>query len=425
MWKVQTDSYFTNPLLRIGMVSRPGGFKGLPDTEYISAGESTKSPDAIALGRHGNFFLWGFTASPRHMTDEAKVVFANAVAYTAGLKGKQIISRKYNVQLVSKNYIKDILHYLTRERHESSETFHREFYAKQADEYKKAKERQAKGEKLTKLELEKISRKPIVYKPTSWENYVKKYAVGALRQFGADADKMRAFLIENQDYLYASSDFVGFELDKDALSLKTSVMNHQLLDKAIALWESGKDIAMAKRILNRYTLCTFENVEQWREWYDTNKSMLYFTESGGWIYLVNSNDPTVEGNSYRAKATYIATRDMKFPKLTSSNPVAFSSKLVRYDGGQQAIVTRVKILDGFHIYSIVSEQDAYTETKFEYSLPDGVTLGASILPSDEPYTLAGTTRYTNDVTFVQFINGDVSSKDITVKYTYQCCDAGG
>ena len=82
MWKVQTygDKPET-PARRIGMVSRPWGFEDSPEAEYISSGVCAKTIDAVAIGRHGNFLHWGFSASPRYMTDEAKSVFANAIVY--------------------------------------------------------------------------------------------------------------------------------------------------------------------------------------------------------------------------------------------------------------------------------------------------------------------------------------------------------
>ena len=75
--------------LRVGMVSRPGGFEDSPEAEIISGGVSGKTWDAVAIGRHGNFLHWGFAASPDDMTGEARDVFANAVVYMPVLPAKR------------------------------------------------------------------------------------------------------------------------------------------------------------------------------------------------------------------------------------------------------------------------------------------------------------------------------------------------
>ncbi len=67
----------------------------------ISSGVCTKDVGAVALGRHGNYFLWGFGSSPVKMTDEAKKVFVNAVAYIEQFGGKPPITRKYNDRMAT------------------------------------------------------------------------------------------------------------------------------------------------------------------------------------------------------------------------------------------------------------------------------------------------------------------------------------
>lgn len=52
MWRVQKEGYSTKPGVRVGMVSRPGGFEDSPEAEVISGGVSAKTLDAVAIGRH-------------------------------------------------------------------------------------------------------------------------------------------------------------------------------------------------------------------------------------------------------------------------------------------------------------------------------------------------------------------------------------
>ena len=82
--------------IRIGMVSRPWGYLDSPEAEVISGGVSAKSIDAVAIGRHGNMFHWGFAAAPADMLPAAREILANAIVYTAKACTQPIIARKIN-----------------------------------------------------------------------------------------------------------------------------------------------------------------------------------------------------------------------------------------------------------------------------------------------------------------------------------------
>jgi hypothetical protein len=80
MWNVIKEGSNVNGKYVIGMVSHGEGFNDSPDAEAISGGVCLKNAEAVALGRQGNYFMWGFAASPDYMSDEAKDVFVNAVS---------------------------------------------------------------------------------------------------------------------------------------------------------------------------------------------------------------------------------------------------------------------------------------------------------------------------------------------------------
>ena len=67
MWEVQTMGYMKGSVLEPGLVSRGSGFTDAPDAEFISEGNHTKRPGQVALGRHGNFFHWGYAGAPEHI----------------------------------------------------------------------------------------------------------------------------------------------------------------------------------------------------------------------------------------------------------------------------------------------------------------------------------------------------------------------
>ena len=53
-----------------------------------------KEVQPVAIARHGNFFLWGFSAQPSDMTLEAQKCFLNAVCYIKKFDGQKPIVAK-------------------------------------------------------------------------------------------------------------------------------------------------------------------------------------------------------------------------------------------------------------------------------------------------------------------------------------------
>jgi hypothetical protein len=100
VWRVQTKDF---PEIDPGIVSSAWDFEASPDAELIALGVSSKTPDSVALGRQGNYFLWGFSASPREMTPEARKCFVNVVCYIKKFAGQRPLVRK-DAQDVSREW---------------------------------------------------------------------------------------------------------------------------------------------------------------------------------------------------------------------------------------------------------------------------------------------------------------------------------
>lgn len=158
MWKVQ--NFPIRKGFRIGMVSRPWGFEDSPEAEVISSGVCAKSLDAVAIGRHGNFFHWGFAASPKYMTEEAKTVFANAVVYIAKFAGQTPIARRYNDGIATHGYLKEIKYLSSRASWEDRLKSDKEYAEYMLGEKKKVQEKQRRGESLTAEESMLLSYTP-------------------------------------------------------------------------------------------------------------------------------------------------------------------------------------------------------------------------------------------------------------------------
>lgn len=297
MWKVQTKGYSTDQGYRIGMVSRPWGFLDSPEAEYISSGVCAKGLDAIAIGRHGNFLHWGFAASPTYMTDEAKTVLANAIVYISQFGGKGVIARKYNDRLATRDNVKSLKYLSTRESYEESLKMEEEFNKMYADKKKEALAKQEKGEKLDEMETMALNFTP--QPPISFENYLKRNQGALFPLFGMNVEAYAKYYDDNYDYFYSVTGSYGLEIDADAKSLGIPNNDKRILDEAIKMLESGKDVDKAKRILTRYTLVDFPSAKEWRTWFNKYKDKLFFTEAGGFVFLINSREPGL--NNYHAK----------------------------------------------------------------------------------------------------------------------------
>ncbi len=435
MWKVQTKGYITDRGFRVGMVSRPWGFCDSPDAEMISSGVCAKTLDAVAIGRHGNFFFWGFSASPKYMTEEAKAVFANAVVYTAGLKGQRIIARKYLDLVATKEYIKEKVYLTSKESYDETAKMYEEFYASMREDQKQIAERKSNGEKISERDEMTLQYDYSTVPVQPYEEYLKdQMGNDTFDTFGTDTDAYHKYLSDNTPYLFGGRMFYNLVLDEDVKSFGIPNTDIRLLDKAISMLEIGEKASKsdveaqdnydkAKRILDRYTLCTFTKAADWRNWFDTNKDKIFFTQAGGWYFMVNNNDPQSQGNSYEAKALFSAKNNVVLPETSPNEPVAIGASFISAPGAHQYLVVRIKVQSGFHIYGQVSESDPFIATKINITLPDGYKKLDNVkLPAPVFYNNSGTTQYIGDNTFIYPIDG-ADEGVIKVSVEYQCCDS--
>ena len=423
MWKVNSKGYMTHKNFKVGMVSRPWGFEDSPEAEWISGGLSSKSIDAMALGRHGSFFHWGFAAAPMDMTEEAKPLLANAIVYISKFAGQHVIARKLHENIPTRIEAKESAYRVTKECWES--------YKKTIDDFNKQTKQlsdslkavQAAGGKIGKMEQMYLQWQP---QPTpSYEEWVQENAGELYAQFGMDEKAYAAYYTENTPYLYGTLYDYGLKLDEDAKSLGLANNDKRLLDKAITLWETNEDVAKGKRILQRYTLLRYKTAKEYRDWYRKYEKKLFFTESGGWLWLVDSQDKNVPGNDYGV-LHFNEIPEQKKPEISGAtnrdNPVLVSGVVNELAGDEKELVIRMKMHRGFHVYGYVSDQDPYIATTFDIQTTgDYEKVGDLRLPAFRALGTTGTTVYEGDVLFKQRIKGS-GEGSVTCTVTYQTCD---
>ncbi len=425
MWLVHRNSYDDVKGAKIGMVSRPWGYLDSPDAEIISGGKSAKSFDAVAIGRHANFLHWGFAGSPAYMTDEAKNVFANAVVYISKFAGHHVIARKL-FEGISTDI--DIKENANRVKKSTWESYKKEIeannllYAHYADSIKAAHP----DGKYSKSDEQILMIASHPEQVPSYEDFVARSAGPLYAQYGTDEAAYAKYYAEHAPYFYGSLNDYGLALDSDAMNLGIKVGDLKLLDKAIRLWEHGDNVDMAKRILYHYTLLRYDNAKAFRDWYKKYSKKIFFTQSGGWLYLVNDLDPQTPGNDYSVLHYNDLVEDK--PALgaesTKDDPLVLSARIDpdEYQEGVYDLVVRIKLYPGFHIYDVVSDQDPYIVNEYHTTFTGNFkTVGPLQKPNGNRLGSTGTIVFSGDNIFHQKIEGSGAGK-VTFSIRYQACD---
>lgn len=426
MWTVNTKGYKTTDAYNPGMVSRPWGYLDSPDCEVISSGVCAKTIDAVAIGRHANFLTWGFIGSPLDMTEEAKVVFANAVAYMAQFKGQHPLARKYNDRIATREYVKELRYLCTRRSYEDRLLSDSVFYAGVQKEIEDARTRLAAGDTTARALLRQYEDFRVPPRQT-YADYLKRNQKGLFDRFGENENGYLAYYKENLPYFYGGEGSYVLTVDEDAKAWQIPTNDVRLLDKAITCLEEGMETERANRILTRYTLCEFSTPSEWRAWFDKYKENLFFTESGGWFFLVN--DPLAPGNDYsalerRAAKDKTGTESGNGePVPDKTNPVVISARVSPTSGSRAEVSIHIAILPGFHIYRDVSSSDPYLPLKVEFELPDGCRPTRSVYPPAKPFGSSGTTIYEENLTIRQTLEPISAPASIRCKVSCQACDA--
>lgn len=421
MWSVQNKGYSTVRTYRPGMVSRPEGYCDSPDAEIISGGVSIKSIDAVAMGRHANFFHWGFSAAPYDMTEEGKIVFINAIVYISKFK-EQPVARKMNDRISTRHHVDAMKYLVTREAWEENNKANREFNKNVIETQKRAKEKLAKNEKLDEMENVYLNFK-LEPEPT-FSEYVKSRVPQLYHIFGDDADEYVRYYDKNKPYFYGGGDMdYGVDIDEDVRTLGIANNDKRMLDKAITMLENGEDTLLAERVLQRYTLCRFDQPSEWRKWYETYKEKMFFSESGGWLWLINTSDKSVPGTDYSVIQKNEEVKVPELPGMTNNkNPVMISAALNKLEDGNLEVVIRMKIHQGYHTYAQVSEQEPFIPTVVNIEIPSAYKKEGDLkTPVFKKSGSAGTTIYEGDGIFRQKIRGK-GTGEVKCTVSYQCCD---
>lgn len=289
MWRVQKTGHSESKDVRIGLVARGNRFTDSPDAEMISSGVNTKDVGAVALGRHGNFFLWGFSASPADMTEEAKKVFVNTVAYMKEFNSRTPIARKYNDRMATTDDVKEIVAMTTKEKYEEYVQSLKDFNEYNKHQKKQLDEKVAAGQTLSSKEKESMTYLGREQNIESYESYIRSRMGKLAVKFGSDASAYQKYMKDNFDYIYCDPDgFFSYEVDEEAKQIGISNHDTRFIEICISKLKKNDQPALALKMLKKYTTEDFSSPNEWSSWFAKNKKKLFFTETGGYKFLVNT-----------------------------------------------------------------------------------------------------------------------------------------
>jgi hypothetical protein len=245
VWKVQTRTY---PSIDPGLVSDPYGFEDSPDCEWISSGVNSKGPRSMAIGRQGNLFLWGFFAQPSDMTESARRVFVNSIAYMKQFDGARPIGGGASMArdwiLVCAGHVESL----------------------GAD-------------------------------PKNEDMLRSMFPARVLESTGLDAARLRAYFRENLEMLHpvrvndprgGSSSRTVIDVDDDLKALGVGNRSPQFVPKLIERLERDPKDALSAALAGRYLeIAPSLEPAKLRAWYEENEPYLFFSDRLGFRWWID------------------------------------------------------------------------------------------------------------------------------------------
>lgn len=233
-----------------GVVSAAYNFEGYPDDESLVAGCNAKSYPHTAIARHGNFLQWGYGEPPSKMTEDGRKLFLNCVCYIRKFAGQIPLVRR---AAMNRRW-----------------AFH--FKAFGRDLGKKYKGRQDELYALYKNDIE------LLYHEKRKDNYIVFLIDFELKNLGIESNRQ----ISTIEQL--------IELLPDGTSPGNASENKGFFQRLEGKWPQEEKSKSAGRALERYTDEDFDTKQQWKEWLETNRERIYFTDFGGYKFRVIPDD---------------------------------------------------------------------------------------------------------------------------------------
>jgi hypothetical protein len=215
--------------------------EGAPELEVFCGGVNSKTPKAGAVWRQGNLMHFGFDLAPAQMNDAGKALLVDVIAYISRftedrpivhtpcvfVQGTRVFDRGLVGRLLAHPDLGDLQHYL------------------------------AKAE---------------------WEGLK-----------GKERAEVASWFREAGDYLHA--DAAGkLSVDTEARTFGVGPARPEFIEKAIAALDAADRAPAARSLLARYVPDgpgASGNSATWRAWWEGNRPYLFFTDTGGYRWLID------------------------------------------------------------------------------------------------------------------------------------------
>ena len=217
-----------------------------PEMEIICGGVNGKSPMASAIWRQGFLLHFGFEPAPSQMNENGKALLINSIVYIAGFRDDRPLVRTpgphySRVRLLDRTAIERLVENDSREL---------DVYL----DYFLAPSTRVATKDMTRPEVAK------------WYS-------------------------ENRSFLRADEEG-NFIIDEEAREFGVPTDQHEFYESAITAIRSESDKAgLARILLQRYVPNGPGNAaksDEWTEWYRENKEYLFFTDTGGFRWMIDA-----------------------------------------------------------------------------------------------------------------------------------------
>jgi len=219
-----------------GAVSSSYGYADSPDAEVLVKGYNTgKEYGAVGVGRHGNFLQWGYWAPPSLMTEAGRKLFLNCICYIHRFDGKAPLIRAVSHHRMNTIRLARI------------------------------------GDRLRKSAEEDKDITPYI-------------PMDLLNKYAGDPEDLKQYYRDNLEFVYQER---IFQVDNKLKSLGLN-SNRSLdsLDELISFLRDETKADTARLLLARYTNQSFQNVDDWRQWFENNRDRIFFSDMGGYKFFV-------------------------------------------------------------------------------------------------------------------------------------------
>ena len=302
------------------------------------------------------------------------------------------------------------------------------------------KAKAAAGEELSERDRAMLKRAPMRV-PDRFAPVRRYFSDDEWAKVGGDELAIRTTLNKRLPYM-RSQGWYELVVDKELQQFGVANNDPALLDKAIAALLSADRGTLARTLLARYTDQSFATAAEWSAWLRDHRERLFFTEAGGYKWLVDTTGqarnekPTAALATSTRRAvepvrevlggTLAATSMQPAAEPSAKHPLVARLRIESSEADRHQASVEVSILDGWHAYGSLPAGSPYTELSASLQLPDGlVRQGDWQRPLGSPYPSdPGMNVFEGSVVLRCVLVGALPKDlaDVVCTLSYQVCD---